>query len=579
MTMQREYPSLWNVFANPMFRRYAASRLRPMRVLSWLFITQVLVGFLWITTVLAYFRTKSFGGFHVDFQAPAFQALLRDHGASASLIGWSAVLIVQGLLVIMKGTFSVAVGVAREANEGMIESQRLTPLPIAHKVVGQLLGLPLLETVVAASLLPWSLLSWWLGGLSASMMVKVYVLLATSAVFHHSIGLVAGTVIRQKILAGTISQMLVVALHFILPLFRGVGIGMISYLGVEAAIQHEIVVNTPQAMMPHGILSDRWIHSPVRFFQWDVELPGYHWLLTVSALAFLIAILVRRWRDENAQLLGKVGTTLVVVWLLTLTSGELLPNLAQQGMDSVLPNNRRMHMIGQIPEAMLVAGVLWMMGFGALLGLLNLLFVSSITPSPEARVRVMRQRVHGGEKQAGWLADGRDALLWVVALSLLMAVAWSQLTQGMLHAPDVAKGHSLSAGSILWLMASLVVPACVWHALALWRGWKQTLLIGFAVWVIPLMIVTIGGLMSANLNTWPKWVGGLSGLTLPAYALSSELDLLQGYDFRLVFHVSLAMHAVAAVVLYLKARQRFTIGMIEREVASIPQGRSLTQMD
>ena len=537
-----DFPSLWNLPANPVFRRHAVSRLRPWRFIVSLVISQVVAAFAWVVAVLIYLQAMGKGRVEFDFGSPAFQRFLEKHDTNAFLCGWLAVLVIQGLLVVLKGTFSVATGVAREANEGMIDSERLAPLTTGHKVIGQLLGLPLLENMLALLLIPWAAASAWLGGLSPVMMAKVYLIFATSALFHHAVGLVAGTLIRQKILAGTISQVLVIVLHFVLPFFGGFGIGLLSHLGMEVAIIYEIASSAPEMIRPKGLFPPEVVAAPVDFFRWEIAVSGYHWIITVTALAALLTMLVRRWNDDGSQLLGKVGTALLAAWMLVLTCGELIPEF------------RRDH--GQELAKLLsvdspqFAAVVWIAGFALVLGLINLLLTSTLVPTAEARARC-RHLV-----RPPWWNDGKSSLPWVVLLSLFAAVAWCVVVRAILREMPGLEMVEFKLPDMLWVTASLVVSACAAHSLVLWKGWKVATFAGFALWVVPLMIAIVGALMLVPLDGWPLWVAGMSGLVLPGYASMAEVAGIHLADFRAAFHVSLALHAIATVVFLLKAHQR-----------------------
>jgi len=544
-----DFPSLWNLPANPVFRRHAASRLRLWRFLVSFVVTQVMAGFSWVVAVLVYLQVQGNGRVNIDFSSPVFQKFLEKHATNAFLCGWFAVLVIQGLLVVLKGTFSVATGVAREANEGMIDSERLAPLSTGHKVIGQLLGLPLLENVLALLLVPWAVASAWLGGLSPAMMGKVYLIFATSALFHHAVGLVAGTLIRQKILAGTISQVLVIVLHFVLPFFGGFGIGLLSHLGMESAILYEIVSATPEIMEPKGFYPPTAVPPPVDFFRWEIAVSGYHWIITVTALAALLTMLVRRWNDQDSQLLGKIGTTVLAGWMLVLTCGELIPGFSRgKGVaDLVGASSGNVFLAASKTSE---AGVLWIAGFALVLGLINLLLTAILVPTPEARARC-RHLV-----RCPWWSDGRNSLPWVVLISLLFAAAWCIVVRIFLRETPALQAVEFGLSEMLWVTASLVVQACCAHALILWRGWKVAYFSGFAQWIVPLMIAVVGLLMLVNPDGWPMWVAGVSGLVLPGYASLAEVAGLPVANLKAVFHISLAIHAIATAVFILKARRK-----------------------
>ena len=547
-----DFPSLWNLVANPVFRRHAVSRLRPWRFVVWLIVTQVITGFVWSVSVLVYLQVACEGRVEMDLRSAAFKRLLEEHGTNAFLSGWFSVLIIQGILVVLKGTFSVATGVAREANEGMIDSERLSPLSTGHKVIGQLLGLPLLENVLALLLIPWAAASAWYGGLSPAMMGKVYLIFATSALLHHAVGLVAGTLIKQKILAGTISQVIVILMHFILPFSGGFGIGLISHLGMESAILYEIITATPQVLEPKGFCPPDLIPPPVDFFRWEIAVSGYHWIITVTGLAAMLTMLVRRWNDQDSQLLGKIGTALLAAWMLVLTCGELIPGFSRgHGLyDLIDIGNPRLAMSRALSNGIPAAGVMWIAGFAFVLGLINLLLTSTLVPTPEARARC-RHLV-----RAPWWNDGRSSLPWVVLLSMLAAVAWSVVVRTFIQKTPALQTIEFELPEMLWVTVSLVVPALAAHALVLWRGWKVALFAGFSLWVVPIMIAVVGVLMSAPRDGWPIWVAGMSGLVMPAYASFGEVVGLSMTSFRGVFQASLVLHTIAGVVFLLKARHR-----------------------
>jgi hypothetical protein len=528
----RSEPSLWNLPANPLFRRYAAARLRIVRLIVWVILSQVITGFLWALAVLIYLISMNPAQISFELGTPAFDSLLEEHGQIAFLIGWMMVLIVQGVIVIMKGTFSVATGAARESNEGMMDGIHLTPLSTSRKIVGQLLGLPILENLIAIQLLPWVGLSAVLGGLPLEMIGKVYLLFASSALFHHAIGLVAGTIIRQKILAGTLAQLCVILLHFVLPTFGKFGIGVISHLGVEPAIYHTIVRAVPSVTKPEFFQSNEELSSTVSFFRWEFLIPGYHWVITISALAILVVILARRWNDRRSLLLGKVGVAVSVCWILTLTCGELLPKF--EG------GNIPVEFAGRVPGEV---GQMWVLGFGMMLGILNLVFVSLLVPSREARIRVENER---------WWGDGRDALPWVLGISLMSIVAWCLLIRAM-NSGDFGS-MPLEFTDVFVLSCSIMIPAVSWYAFVLWQGWKRALCIGFIVGVLPLMISILGALVSASPDGWPKWFGGASLLVMPGYAAAWRMPSMTNLHFGSVFLTSALCYTVATVFISRSAR-------------------------
>jgi hypothetical protein len=537
------FPSLWNVFANPFFRRHAVARLRPWTLLAWVFVSQVVTGFAWISAVCLYLRLQDRARFQFDFASPEFQGLMKQHGGNAFLIGWLVVLVIQTVILLFKGTFSVATGVAREANEGMIEAQLLTPTPTGHKVLGQLLGLPILEIVVAAQLTLWAGLSAALGGLSPAMMAKVYLILGTSALLHHGMGLLAGTLIRQKVIAGTISQVAVFLIHFLMPSLGKAGIGLISHLGIVSGISHEIASACPDAFEPHGFISPDLIPRPVELFVWQVSVSGYGWGVMVSLLAFLLTILARRWNDPGSQLLGKIGTPLLAAWVLTLTCGEFLPGfwrgegiLGSQGVTArIIIEDKK----GDL-QSLLFANA-WIASFATLLGIFSLTLAGSLVPSAESRLRFSLSA------RRTWWSDGRNALPWVLLISLMAAAAWSWVTSVLLRDAPMQGGEAFGWMKILRVTAALVVPSFAFHSLVACRGWGSALMTAFVAWLMPLMASAIGLLLGANPLGWPLWLANFSGLALPAFGTVDERWGQSMSNAQLALYTSLIIHVLATL--------------------------------
>lgn len=148
---------------------------------------------------------------------------------------------------------------------------------------------------------------------------------------------------------------------------------------------------------------------------------------------------------------------------------------------------------------------------------------------------------------------GAGAWCWLLAA----------LARGM---PAAAPG--LSWGDLAWLAAALVVPACAWYALILWRGLPQALGLGFVVGVLPLMAAVLSPLVSSSPGPWLTWLPGISGLTLPAHAVMCLLWATTWPGREPVFFTSLTLHAAAAVGIYVLARKKMRVGNRSEPVRS-----------
>ena len=526
-------PPVWQVWRNPIVRRYATARLRPLPVAAWSLVVQPLAAFLWL---VVYFSFKT-----------------RSDLPHAALAAWTPILILQGLIWLLKGTFSVAVGIAREGAEGLGDMQRLTPLSAWHKVVGYLCGLPILETVLVASLLPWSVVSIVVGHVPPAVVFRVHLLLVTSAVLHHSIGLVAGTVIRQKIVAGTVSQLLVITLHFVVPLLARFGLGPLGHLGVERAIMAEL-------------LPLQGIAGPigrVKFFDLDVSLTGYAWVVMSILIAFLLQILWRRWRRADAHLFSKPLALAFSAWIIVMSLGETFPLLRDGTLfdwSNRLVDRARHEGHGELPGAavsVVTQGLIpvgWAGAFGCVALLSAMILAAIITPTFEQHGRARRARPGGSSSRLAWASDAQSALLWTGVLGLMALAGWAVLVERLLDTPLLHLVLQPDPRLPFVLGAGLIIPLLTWAVLLEWRGLKIACLGAFVFWIVPVMVGIVGILSGTNPLHWPKWWLGLSGFALPFYSISQSMNGLAGVggilqQLRVPWLISLGGHAVLAVVM------------------------------
>lgn len=532
-------PPLWQIWRNPIARRYATARLRPLRVASWSFVVQPLAAFLWL---VVYFAARN-----------------GTDQAHAALAAWTPILILQGLIWLLKGTFSVAVGIAREGAEGLTETQRLTPLGAWHKVFGYLFGLPILETTLVASLLPWTVVSIILGEVPLAVVLRVHLLLATSAVLHHCIGLVAGTVIRQKIVAGTVSQVLVITLHSIIPLFSQFGLGPLGHLGVERAI-------TTELLPLHGLPNP---FSTVRFFDYDLSLTGYAWVVMFILIVFLLQILYRKWKRVDAHLFSKPIALAFSAWIIVMSLGETFPLLRDGTLfkwsDRLMEKSNKGHDLTMAEPAVkaLTQGLIpvgWAGAFGCVALLVAMILGAIITPTLEQHGTARRARLDRPSPPLPWASDARSALAWTGVLGVMALAGWALLVERLLDTPFLHLILHPAPQLPFVLGAGLLIPLLTWAILLEWRGLKVACLGAFVFWIVPVMVGIVGVLAGSNPLHWPKWWVGLSGFALPFYSISQSMSglaevggILQ--QFRVPWMISLGGHAVLAVVMFFLLRR------------------------
>jgi len=534
-------PPLWKIWRNPIVRRYATARLRWGALVGWSIPVQALSAFFWLVVFL--YSTK-YG--HIS-----------SHEAAAA--AWIPILILQGFLWIMKGTFSVAVGIAREGVEGLTDAQRLTPLSAWHKVLGYLFGLPILETVLVASLLPWTAASVLIGNIPVAIVFRVHLLLVTAAVLHHAIGLVTGTVIRQKIVAGTVSQLLVIVLHFIVPFFSRLGAGPLGHLGVETAITGEL--------QPLFLSHPKSFLRTVRFFQFDLAMTGYQWLVMAVLLSFLLIILWRKWKRAGAHLLSKPLAVAFLAWIVVMSLGEISPLVRDGTLFDPAGRSPSKWMAhgSSIAEPVARQGmmIIWAGTVGCIALLTAMLVATIITPTLEQHWSALRALRSKGPRRIAWSSDPYSALAWTAGLGLLATTGWYYLAREVMETPGLSFFLRPDSSMPVIFIAGLLIPLLTWALLLEWRGMKAAFAGAFIFWIVPIMIVVVAVLSGTHAAGWPKWLAAMSGFSLPYLSLvqsSRGLEHFPGMpDLHGPWLVSLSAHGILAAVLWYRLRQARTL--------------------
>lgn len=518
--------SNWNLFANPVFRRYAVSSLRPLRLVVTIMITQILAAFSWLMGFYGYALMQQAAEQSDSISVEQINELLKANAQPAAVTAWIPILLLQALLSYIGGTARVATGVAAESQTGMMDAFRLTPVRPFAKLSGQLLGLPIHTTVLSLLLMPWAFLSAWAGDIPLDILFRVYLIFWTGALMHHALGLAAGTFIRQKVLAGTLSQVSILVLNFVIPGMGFAGLGMLGHFSFFTAIKGEFL----PLFSGTGLTI---AESRVQFFDLSVSTSGYHWLVTLLALGFLALALHRRWIDSTSQLFGKIGTVLLASSILFFTCGEMLPQItasAEAAQAEAVSFGPKVLFDAQLSEMSSNRGDanrepthdLSLASIAFIFGLLLLVLTGSLAPSDWARVRARRQ----GRPVPLW-DDGRAAWGWIAAIALLATGAWAFLAGAGADATATIGKPSFTL--VCRLAAALLLLCFVAQSVLLNVGWKGLLLGLFLAGLVPYLLFFAIALTS--LQPYPG-IMAISPLSLPVLAVSPG-HMFFGFAFGL----------------------------------------------
>ena len=506
-TRSRRWVSLQPIWPNPIFHRYARSRLRPQALSAALIITLIFAGFFFFL-----FRTLALYQGRMEIAAAERAPLI-------------PLLIIQAIILFIMGTGQVAAGITAEADEGVLDYQRLSPMTPLGKVLGYLFGLPVREWVQFLSTLPFTAWGLWRGEVPMATWLPLYVVVISSAILYHLTGLVAGAVIHNRRWAFLVSIVLVILLYTVFPQAAKFGLVYFKYLTL-----HPVLEETISELVP-GELG-----GPLRLWRSltpDVRFFGLHFseaVFTLFAQSVLIltffVMLWRRWRRAEAHLLSKLWAVGFFAWVQMLLLGNALP-LIEPGF--LFPSRQFGRMVGRrlsmwrpaFEEALAMVAL-----YGVVTMFLLVVLVLIITPTIETQTRGLQRARKLGRRRVPWLGDSASSFLFVGVMAIVGATGWFIFAKHVI-------GSDWFPGRALPLLAAptfaLVLVATAWASQAVLEGWGQRRFFHAVVFigVVPVMLGAILGSVGDRALTAAMWLIGLSPLAAPVFATQALIPTLE----------------------------------------------------
>ncbi len=480
---------VWKLWANPIFRRYCRSRLRPQGLLISLLVVVLLAGFM-VTVAWAVGTRRS--GTEVDAARSAVFPLLG----------------LQGFILFILGTAQAAGGMTAERDEGVIDYQRLLPLPPLAKVLGFLAGLPVREYVMFAATLPFTAWALWRGEVPWTAWAPLYLAVLVSTQLYHFTGLLAGTVVRNRRWAFLVSIGLVFGLYTVIPRLADFGLVFFRYLTITPVLDsvgHDLL---PTVGRMARSLKESGNHGPAQFFVFEIPALAFTLLTQGGLILAFAAMLCRKWREEEAHLLSKVSAALSFLWVQFLLLGNALP-MIEQG--TIFPS---FAWTGQIRPTLLEARI--MAGLYGLTTLLLLFLLALIiTPSSDKQIRGWRRAHKLGRTSLPRNSDAATSFAVIGALALVGAGCWFWFARCLVQSSWFGQ-QAVGGGVFLWFLALLVGLSLGFQALLENKGGKAVFLAVIFVGVVPLMAGTVFAIL--NFPDLASWVAGFSPLAQPFYA-------------------------------------------------------------
>ena len=500
--------SAWKLWTNPILRRYCRARLRPYPLAATLLVTLIITGFVFFMA-----RTASMhrGGMLV---------------VDAERLPIPFLLVIQALILFFLGTGQVAGGITGEADEGVLDYQRLSPMTPLAKTLGYLFGLPVREWLMFAVTLPFSVWCFWRGKVPLASCVSVYVVFCTSAVLYHLTGLTAGLVIKNRRWAFLMSMFIILLLYTVMPQVSKMGLLFFDYVTVWPVLDEHMHNFLPREV-GGAVKIINMLTKHVSFF--DLQFSELVFTLFCQAgLILTLGMMVwRRWRRVESHLLSKGWALGLFVWLQTLLLGNALP-LIEPGL--LFPSktlalrfmNAKTNWQPKLNEGIAIVGA-----YGLTTLLIMLSLIAMITPSAESQLRGLLRARKLALPRVPLASDAASAWGWALAVTLAGACVWFLFARALMSS-HWFPGHELPSYALPVFVMVMLNSAMAFHALMEGWGTKKLFVAAVFIGVVPPLIAFVLGTSSDGLMPVATWLAAVSpgsGPTLAAATLVPDADL------------------------------------------------------
>ena len=481
--------ALWD---NPVLQRFRRSRLRLRKSIFWYLLTLIVTTFV---VSLTYILRTNVG----------------TSGQDAARSLWIPLLIIQGLILMIKGTGSVSAGLIQDRIDGTLDYQRLTPVAPLRNLVGYLFGLPVLEYVMFALTLPHTVFIVIVGQIPPLTVLTVYATFLTCAVLYHMIGIASGMVMRRWIWGYLLSIFLVVFVNVVLPTaIAQLGLRVLQYLSMWPVIAQKVLplIVTPGAMaqasqnLPFFSMADS-----VPFYVWSLS-PLTFTLLLQGALIVTFAVMtLRRWASSTRHSLSKPYALAFLCGFIVLVIGNVWPIVTGRYMPFALFGQTSIDQLREvIPIALPLVYCLavWLLCF---------VLFAIVVPSHDAYVRGIRRAIKLGRNAARPWDDDSGSVgfmsLFTAAALLGLWVVFHQIESAGFLAPF------RDAGFGMWRLPAAFGLVLVYTTLLLQvLELRPTILAVLLLWFLPVLVATVLSAASQDAGSLHAVIASMSPIAL-----------------------------------------------------------------
>lgn len=481
----------WKLWANPIIRRYIRSRLRLRKSLGW---------------ILAIFIVSTFTFFMIYLTSVNRELASARDAARGVLL---PMFMIQGIVMMLMGTGSVASGLVQDKIAGTIDYQRLTPMSPLAKIVGYLFGLPIREYVLFLITVPYTLFGLIVGKIPFDVFVPVYIIFFTSVILYHMTGMAAGMIAKRWRFTARLTQGLVILLYLILPQFSHLGLYGFQYLTVRPVLAAELFPMIPPQYL--GGMDPTWQGlQTVPFFAWNFSSFWFSFVLQGLLILTLGTMSYRKWRDQNQHALSKGFGIGIFVLIAVMILGNLWPILTRAtAVDLPIFGG-----VGtdHIDEG--VAVVLPLIMSYALL-FAGMWILQLVTPSHHEVLRGWRRVVKFGEHRLGWWRnESPSGLVLLVLIAVSFMAVGTELILLVQH--GFLSEDAVSLVDRLCMPLALAVALLSFYAALISLENRRIFIVLLLGWGLPALVAIFIGAAFSSYNA-AIYVSSLSPLFLITY--------------------------------------------------------------
>jgi hypothetical protein len=472
-----------NLADNPVFHRYRRSQLRLKASLAWLLLTLIVTTF---TITLPYIVETNMG--------------MPEEFAARNL--WIPLLVIQCLILLLKGTARAAAGIIQEKIDQTLDYQRLTPLTPLRNVIGYLIGLPILEYAMFALTLPHLAFIVLKGDIPFGTVLSVYTALFVCTIFYHMTAIAVGMVMKRWIFGYLLSIFSVAFLNLILaPLGSLVGLKFMQYLSVFPVIG-EMVLPMDPTDGPGAIID---FAEPVPFFNLTLSPFQFTLLLQGSLILTFATMAVRRWQKADKHSLSKPFALGMLAVYVVLVIGNVWPIITGQFMPFPIFGNDD---LAQLAEPIAI-GLPLVYSIATLL-LCIFLYMNTV-PTHHDYVRGLRRAKKLGSNAARpWDDDAAHmsfmSLFTLIALAGFAVLFFEMQSAGFMRFLE-------GTGYASWRLPLALGLVLIYTLLLLQAlGDRGAVLSILLVWLLPVLVAIVLSAAIERLALFPVVVASISPL-------------------------------------------------------------------